>query len=449
METLAEKLKNLMGWNLSDRSRRLSLREVARGTGLSHSYLWMLVSGARDNPTADVLERLSHYFGTDISYFHETRGPGSEGAQFRGRLVEVRALIHRAETDGPEELGPELEEAWELVCRAGPAELAVRVALAYCRCLRSQKAYPKGEAVLRQLSGRWLGKLPLDYEIRVQFQFAVLAYEQARYFEAVERMETCLERIESAGHQTPLLEDVWYNLGIYYRRVGRPEDSVRAYLRARELHPDDSGQRLAFIHMGLGQAYRDCRRYEESLEHLLGALEILTELGDAKWAGAVCNNLGDTLCELGRWREARARYEAGLLAHRMVRYERGAGLNLAGIARCQLELGDPAKALSTVNQALSLLAQLGEKPDWADALLVRARVYTALEEWDKARADLEKAKTCFHEGRMVPHLLRAIAVEAELDSRMGALEDGAERLRRSAEVVRGLADWVRTVGRAA
>lgn len=51
-----------------------SYEEVAsaiRGTGvtISHTYLWQLRKGARDNPTKRHMEALAHFFGVPASYF--------------------------------------------------------------------------------------------------------------------------------------------------------------------------------------------------------------------------------------------------------------------------------------------------------------------------------------------------------------------------------------------
>lgn len=437
MQDLAAKLKTLMDWQPGKRRGRLTLRQVAKGTGLSHSYLWMLLSGARTNPTADALQRLADFFGTDVSYFLD-RPQAGQPAEYRGRLKRIQDLVERAEADGPRGMEKELAQAWELVREAGPAGLAVRVGLLFTKLLTEKKELARSEAVLRELRARWEAKMTLDQELLTQFRWANLAHDQCRYFEAIERMETCLERVDATGHETPLLQNVWYNLGIFYGRVGRSEDAVRAYARALELKSPDAQQDIAFIHMGLGLAHQNAGRPEVAIEHLERSLAILTDLGDARWAAAACNNLGDVLWSLGRWAEARARYEAGLLAARMAGDEKGVAVNLSGITCCQLELGDPQKAMATINQSLEQLAHLDEPAERAIALLVRSRVHAALRRWDDATKDLEESRAFFYEHRMVYQLMRAVAVETEINGWRGTLEQGAEQLLSSAELFRRL-----------
>lgn len=450
MQELAAKMKILMGWDSSRRRGRLTLRQVARSTGLSHSYLWMLLSGARTNPTADTLERLADFFGTDVTYFHD-RVQRDEPTEFRGRMKTVHDLVQQAEAEGVEAVGARLADVWELLRTSGPSGLAARAALAYTDYLAQQNEHGRAEEVLRELLARWRPRMRLEHELKALYRWALLAYEQHRFFEAVERMETCLWRLGAAGPDAgpaaaALERDVRYQLGIFYRRAGRAEDAVRAYERALELCPPEEKRDVAFIHLGLGRSHRDAGRLEEAVEHLSTALGMLTDVGDARRAGCACNDLGDTLCAMGRWAEARARYEAGLLAHRMAGCESGVADAQAGIARCQLELGEPTKALGTVNQALDGLRPDDGRGRWGDALLVRARVYMALERWDEAAADVRRARDCFYDRRMVPRLMRAIAVEAELHGRTGALEKGAAQLREAAELLRGLGERLRLAG---
>lgn len=448
MDGLAVKMQALMGWDSPKRSERLTLRTVSEATGLSATYLWMLLRGVRDNPSADTIQRLAAYFGTDVSYFHEQPDP-VEPTRFHGRVSKIHALIQVADAEGPAAVSKQLLEAWDFVRESGPAPLAARIALHCVSHLKAQKDLSRAERILKDLKGKWTGRLPVVHEVEALMGLAHVAYDQARYFEAVERMETCLDLIQSSGHQTPLLKDVWYNLGIYYRQVGKPQDSMEAFGRALELYPPDQREDIAFIHMGLGRAYHDAGMHDEALEHSQKALDMLTELGNAQWAGSVSNNLGDILCDVERWQEARARYEAGMLAHRVVGYPRGLALNLSGVARCQLELGDARKALSTVNQAIAQLKELEEHTYRADAQLVRSRVHMALSDWKSARRDLGEAKAYFYEHRMVANLMRAVGIEAELDSKMGAFEEAAAHLQESARVFRVLANHVRPVERAA
>lgn len=395
------------------------------------------------------MRRLAAFFGVDVGFFMDDHEEPGEAPQVRGPAERIYRLLQRAEADREGLVDQELVESWQFVRESGPARLAGDIALRASRYLITKERYAEAEQMLRDLTRRWLARLPVAYEIRALTRRAAAAFAQTRYFEAVEWMETCLPLLEEVRDDTALAKDIWYNLGIYYLQVGRPGDSVRAYTKALELHDPNDSAEVAFVHMGLGQAYKHANQLELSLQHSAVALEMLTELGDSQWAGYVCNNMGDALAQLGRWSEAKARYEAGLLAHRIANVPKGCARNTAGIAQCQLELGDAKKALATVNQAIAQLEALGELPDRADTLLVRARIHLALSNWKKARADLEEAKTFFYERRMVAHLMRAVAVQAELDARMGALEQGAQNLRESAEVFRVLANHLRTVERAA
>jgi transcriptional regulator with XRE-family HTH domain len=69
--TLAQKIAQA-AWSTrpADRSVGWTKAEICAGTGLSASYVDNLLSGKQDNPTKDVLERLSVFFGIpDPGYF--------------------------------------------------------------------------------------------------------------------------------------------------------------------------------------------------------------------------------------------------------------------------------------------------------------------------------------------------------------------------------------------
>jgi transcriptional regulator with XRE-family HTH domain len=72
--TLAEKLDRLFGTVHPPGRGEYSYEEVAsaireRGVMISHTYIWQLRKGARDNPTKRHLEALAEFFGVNAAYF--------------------------------------------------------------------------------------------------------------------------------------------------------------------------------------------------------------------------------------------------------------------------------------------------------------------------------------------------------------------------------------------
>ncbi len=72
--TLAEKLDRLFGTVHPPGRGEYSYEEFAaairdRGVMISHTYIWQLRKGARDNPTKRHLEALAEFFGVNAAYF--------------------------------------------------------------------------------------------------------------------------------------------------------------------------------------------------------------------------------------------------------------------------------------------------------------------------------------------------------------------------------------------
>ena len=72
--TLAEKLDRLFSTVHPPGRGEYSYEEVAatireRGVMISHTYIWQLRKGARDNPTKRHLEALAEFFGVNAAYF--------------------------------------------------------------------------------------------------------------------------------------------------------------------------------------------------------------------------------------------------------------------------------------------------------------------------------------------------------------------------------------------
>lgn len=72
--TLAEKLDRLFRTVQPKGGGEFTYEEVAstireRGVPISHTYVWQLRKGARDNPTKRHLEALAEFFGVNPAYF--------------------------------------------------------------------------------------------------------------------------------------------------------------------------------------------------------------------------------------------------------------------------------------------------------------------------------------------------------------------------------------------
>ncbi|NKE61645.1 helix-turn-helix transcriptional regulator [Lentzea sp. PSKA42] len=81
--SLAERLDRLFKAVRPAGQREYTYEEVAAriredGISISHTYVWQLRKGLRDNPTKRHLEGLAHFFGVPASYFLDDDNSGIE-----------------------------------------------------------------------------------------------------------------------------------------------------------------------------------------------------------------------------------------------------------------------------------------------------------------------------------------------------------------------------------
>ena len=74
--TLAARLNRLFAANTRPDGREWTNEQVAKaiqeskyGRTISHTYIWQLRNGVRDNPTLRHLQGLAHFFGVPVRYF--------------------------------------------------------------------------------------------------------------------------------------------------------------------------------------------------------------------------------------------------------------------------------------------------------------------------------------------------------------------------------------------
>lgn len=74
--------------------------EVARGTGVSLTYLRNMLAGRQDNPSRKVIAAIARFFRVSPAYFFDTDGESNAGAEAPASEIEV--ALRSAERLGPE-----------------------------------------------------------------------------------------------------------------------------------------------------------------------------------------------------------------------------------------------------------------------------------------------------------------------------------------------------------
>jgi tetratricopeptide (TPR) repeat protein len=134
------------------------------------------------------------------------------------------------------------------------------------------------------------------------------------------------------------------NFGNALAGLGRLDEAVACYLRARQLDPG-----VAEVHNNLGNVLLDLGRLEEALDSYRRALEINPDYGEAH------GNLGNAARGLGRLDEAVASYRRAVA----LSVDASEALNNLGLAL--RDLGRLDEAVASYRQALTI------RPDYAEA----------------------------------------------------------------------------------
>lgn len=96
----------------------------------------------------------------------------------------------------------------------------------------------------------------------------------------------------------PENEDVHYNLGLAFARLGKSEEAVQQYQEALRIFPD-----YAEAHNNLGNALMRLDRNDEAIQHFEQSLRIMSDYASAH------NNLGTALRKVGRTNDALAHFQ--------------------------------------------------------------------------------------------------------------------------------------------
>ncbi|HEX4644769.1 MAG TPA: tetratricopeptide repeat protein [Verrucomicrobiae bacterium] len=118
--------------------------------------------------------------------------------------------------------------------------------------------------------------------------------EQGRYAEAIQQYQAALKTNADD-------EDLHYNLGIAYARLGRTNEAIQEYETALKLFPD-----YVAVHINLGNLLLSLGRADEAIAHLRAALESTPDNALAH------NNLGSALAHERKYDEAMLQFTEAL-----------------------------------------------------------------------------------------------------------------------------------------
>lgn len=96
---MALRMQYLLVANRKPDNTAYSIDEIARGTGVSRSYLRNMLAGRQDNPSRKVIAALASFFDVSPVYFFE---PTNEPPATDAPASEIEVALRSAEQLGPD-----------------------------------------------------------------------------------------------------------------------------------------------------------------------------------------------------------------------------------------------------------------------------------------------------------------------------------------------------------
>ena len=129
--SIAEKLDRLFRVTGRPEPSYMAVAEAIRagqGVAISHTYIWQLRTGRRDNPTVQHLSALAAYFGVPVAYFLDDELAGRVDGQLQllrslrdAGVTEIALRAADVSAHGRAVISEAIRQVWEAEHPPGPA----------------------------------------------------------------------------------------------------------------------------------------------------------------------------------------------------------------------------------------------------------------------------------------------------------------------------------------
>lgn len=177
------------------------------------------------------------------------------------------------------------------------------------------------------------------------------------------------------------------SIGIAYDDLGQYEESLRWYERAGRIFREiDDAKSEGEVFNNVGRIYAVCGCFDDALEHLERARDIVDKVGDRRALALVESTFGNLYLRWARPEQAVPYFESAYRLRWRQGDTRRQGLNLNGLGRTMLDLGDLRRAERYLERALAHFRKLELPHLEADALAHLSLVELERESHDGALA---------------------------------------------------------------
>ncbi len=411
-------------------------QEALGGPDLTKGFI-SLLEHDRAKPSVQTLQRLAERLGQSVSYFlddHEATNShrAVEVLGSRGRLELVRkrydaALATFAEMRGL--AGSHRDARTEMYAVAGMGEALVGLR-------RGDEARTHLEDALTRARD---GGDPL-VECRALRGLGTVEHRTGHFPRSVSFYKAALAIVPSLSNVDPTLHgEIWLLLGTVLARMGRPDEALDAYARAREVfdeaaRPEQAGEAL----QALAGTLTGSGDYEAALRCSERACALFEHYEDLQMTSDVRDRLGMLLVQAGRPQHALEQFEASLAIKQRLRDAAGECRALTELARCHFICGQPDRARELANRAMMQSRQAGLPDEAARAQIVLGTIAAGGGDARTAqRLLLEAAEHCEKDG-LKPETVIACRELAKLATSQGRYREAAAYQDRAFEALRGV-----------
>ncbi len=246
--------------------------------------------------------------------------------------------------------------------------------------------------------------IPLFEKVHLPAQMArcysAMGINQWQKFQDIPAMESLKQALilfEKANSPRNLAE-AHNHMGIILRGLGLSEEAFIHLNKTRQILTQLNDQKgLGKALNSLGTASWWSGNPEKALEFYQQANAINETIRQPYIMGLTCNNKGYIFLEMNRPDDARKEFKKGIAIRQQLKTESFEMMDVSGLARAELELGNKDSAMELSSKAIEILSGYDVVEDLQRAWFNHAIILNALGDSQKAKEFAEKAKSIITE----------------------------------------------------
>jgi tetratricopeptide (TPR) repeat protein len=334
----ANKFDMLIERHKAKTGRRLTIREVAKETSISPAYLTLLKNGQRNNPSMDMVIKISHFFQVPPEELLED---GAEHVSNRPAAIETRVpsdLQAERTLEMCEQLIASKSEAQALELlnllqdtAAYSPQFQITMELIQAQALLGLKRYDECKEILAACLTHPLSKEQKAKALHLQGR---IYYVSEKYSQAIAELLEASELAEEAQAKG-LLYQIHYLLGICYKETYEYGSSIYYFESAQRLFPSTLPiLRKGHLLMGMGNTYLRLMSLGAAMSAFVAAERIYQEVGDQKFIADIQHNIARVKMMEDEYEAAILLLQESLKTHQVVGDHLGIAADLLEIANC-------------------------------------------------------------------------------------------------------------------